>query len=66
MNDNLKAAILIANAAKLNARVAALNAENLSATSPEVVPRRMTEYLDAIHVSELDNSSVRELLDNND
>ena len=66
MNDNLKAAILIANAAKLNARVAALNAENLSATSPEVVPRRMTKYLDAIHVSELDNSSVRELLDNND
>lgn len=66
MNDNLKAALLIANAAKLNARIAALNAENLHATSPEVIPRRMAAFLDAIDDSHLNDSAMRELLDNHD
>ena len=66
MNDNLKAAVLIANAAKLNCRVAALNAENLHATSPDAIPRRMAAFLDAIDEVRLNDSAIRELLDNHD
>lgn len=62
MNDNLKAAVLIANAAKLNAKIAALNAENLHATSPEIIPCRMAEFLNAIDSCRLDDISLNDLL----
>lgn len=65
MNDNLKAAVLIANAAKLNAKIAALNAENLHATSPEFVPRRMAEFLNAINSCHLDDTTISNLLKTN-
>ncbi|MBA3756081.1 MAG: hypothetical protein H0X02_07615 [Nitrosomonas sp.] len=62
MNDQLKAAVLIARAAKLQAIVASLDAENSHATSRGYGQRGMAEYLQAIREWELDDLSINHLL----